>query len=127
MTDKKEKTIDKKSIFRIELSKDNIIQPNTVFPCPLSQVEWLTENGAITDVKRLTAADAMAAPAPVEEVVAEDDIPLDEMTDAALADVAAELGVKLTKRMKRATILKKITAAQATPLVADTDDIDALV
>ncbi len=123
MTDSKEKTVDKNSIARIELAPGRIIEPNTVFACPESQVQWLTENGAITDVKRLTVADAMAAQAPAVAPVDEDDIPLDEMTDAALGDEAAKLGIKVGKNWKRTTILKRIKAAQAAALVDDPSDL----
>ena len=129
MTEKetKEATVTKKSIHRIQLAPGRMIEPNTIFACPVSQVKWLTENGAITSPKNVTAADASArATSPVEKaetneepLIELDD--LDEMDDAALRAVANELGIKAGKK-KRASLLKLIKAAQV-----DEDDPEGLV
>lgn len=100
------------------------IEPGEVFPCPDDQLAWLVKNGAVASVTTRTAVDAkarMAAerdepedePEPEAETVYSSDDGLAGMSDEDLAAKAKKLGVKVTKAMKRDTIIAKIELAES--------------
>lgn len=105
-------TVLKKAVHKIVL-KDREIAPGTHFPCPQSELKFLTEAGAITDPKRTTAAEAQAAVAEPEPAAVLADKPLAEMDEDELHAKAVSLGVGIRKGTKPDTIRKKLAKAMA--------------
>lgn len=138
-------TVLKKAVHRIYLDpKRAPIEPGAHFPCPVDQVEFLTQAGAITDPKTVTAVEATEANPPVPEAKGSDDnidedtnveapAPEDfeddapestpksiwDMTEDELIARGKELGLKVSKRMTVETLRQKISDAED----AENDDL----
>ena len=97
------------------------ITPGEVFSCPDDQLAWLVKNGAVASAKARTSAEAkvLAALEPEAEPETESGTVtpsgdgLAGMSDEDLAAKAKKLGVKVTKAMKRDTIIAKIELAES--------------